>query len=407
MKVNVEQLSTDAAERLEDACVVDGLARHLPEAVLPEPSAWGTTEPGRSLAERWHTIWETYRTDLSTLRDRLSGKASHLAQTAADYARTEIEVTAPIASLDEDGPGPATDAYLVTPGGDGFTPDYRNGRTAGNVVAQLTPQPHASSPGRADLEGFTIDNLTLLEEAELLLKRHYGDDLGFRQPTGYLWDLTSTDPQEIASRIELTAVATSQLEAIRDRLDAHMASLPEHWESDAAVAYLDFTDDSRTQVSALGGSLADAREKGLAAAELLDDLLARSVRSATSPRADGQSHIQRIRQAVERIQDMDADIRSYDSRAGWETVDPGADQELLDIAYRGLWQRARGLAHTWSQCVDEANDDAGAIWMGDVSPRVTSPPATEPGSDTPGPRLDMVPDTEKENTHSTDPLHYE
>lgn len=404
MKVNIEQLSTDAGRRLEDACIADGLARHAPEAVRPATTAWGPTEAGGLLADQWRSAWETYEADLYALRDRLSGKASQLAQTAADFAGAEIAVSVAIASVDEtEAPVSTTDDYVALPGGDGFNPDYRNSETAAGIPAQLSPEPAEIQPGSADLEAFTADHLPLLDEAELLLTRQYGEALGFRPPTKYLGDLNETDAATVVSHIELTTTVISILESIYNGLSAHSVSLPDHWESDAASAYLDVTADTRQQLSNLERALTSSHDKGMTAANLLDDMLLRAVQSATTPRTDGQSHIQRIRQAVERIQDLEADQRSHVARSGWETIDPGADQDLLDIAYRGLWQRIRGLSHSWSQCVDGVRDEAEAIGIDNAFPRVAAPPGDVPTrtgsgsseSDTRRQILDTVSDTEE------------
>src|SRR5690606_24432705 len=103
------------------------------------------------------------------------------------------------------------------------------------------------------------------------------------------------------------------------------------------------------RLSGLDAELTGLRAGGDRAVELLDELLAALVDAATSGgRADGQSALQRIQQAMDRVTDLESDQDSQGRRAAWEmTADVGADQNLLDIAYRSLWQRTRGLSHRW------------------------------------------------------------
>ena len=390
MKVNVERLTSDARDRLEDACVVDGLARHLPEAVRPPSSAWGPTSAGRLLEARWSNAWNSYEDHLYALRDRLSSKASWLAQTAADFAEAEIVVSAAVSDADEDGMAPSTtDDHVVAPGGDGFEADYRSGETAGDLPALLVPSTVGALPGRSGLDAFASEHAVLLNEAESLLAQHYGDDLSFAPPSRHLSDFTETDPNMVTSHIELTGLAVTGFTELRDGLESHSVRIPDYWESDASGSYLDLLADSRQTVSNLLWSLESSHDDGMAAASLLDDMLVQAVESATSPRADGQSHVQRIRQAVERIQDVHTDQRSHAERSGWESVNPGDDQELLDIAYRGLWQRLRGLSHSWNQCVGSALGEAETMSFDNM------PPTVGEGSSEPHRRLDTVSETEE------------
>ena len=133
----------------------------------------------------------------------------------------------------------------------------------------------------------------------------------------------------VTSHIELTGLAVTGFTELRDGLESHSVRIPDYWESDASGSYLDLLADSRQTVSNLLWSLESSHDDGMAAASLLDDMLVQAVESATSPRADGQSHVQRIRQAVERIQDVHADQRSHAERSGWESVNPGDDQHAI------------------------------------------------------------------------------